>query len=256
MALESVLTQSDVDLEIIVVDDNPEGSAAATVKFLNSPRVRYIKNFPPSGGVPSSVRNRGWPLARGRFIHFLDDDDLVPQGHYAAARAAFNAHPEVGVVFGRVEPFGDVSADQMQHECEFFQGAAQRAAKCARFGPRWAFAGMMMFNGLLLVTGAGLVRRECVEQLDGFDPLMRIREDWDFYARAMRKFGAYFLDRVALRYRISKQSLLHYGLTLTEKDLDDLRQARERKREKYRAEYGTLEYVALKLFTKTVLELL
>jgi hypothetical protein len=195
-------------------------------------------------------------MARGRFTHFLDDDDMVPEGHYAAALAAFAERPNVGLVFGRIEPFGNAPEEQMRHEREFFAAAARRAALCGRFGSRWAFAGRMMFDGLLLVTGAGIIRRECVERLGGFDPQMRIREDWDFFARVMRHSGAFFLDRIALRYRISGQSLLHYSLDLSEADLQDLREARERKRTKYRAERGILEYVALKLFTKTVLAVL
>jgi hypothetical protein len=202
------------------------------------------------------VRNLGWPLAQGTFVHFLDDDDIVPENHYAAVKKAFLAHPEVGVVFGRVEPFGDAPEAQMQHEREFFDAAARRALISGRFGPKWAFTARMMFDGLLLVTGAGVVRRECVQLLGGFDPLMRVREDWDFYARAMRRFGAHFLDRVALRYRIGDRSLLHYSLDLTETDLGYLREARERKRAKYRAERGPLEYFAVKLFVKTILTIL
>ena len=255
-AIASVLAQSGVEVEVFVIDDSPEGSAQAFVEAYDDPRVHYVKNPNPSGGVPSLVRNLGWPLARGAFIHFLDDDDIVPEGHYAAVKTAFAAHPNVGVVFGRVEPFGDVPEEQMRHEQEFFAAAAERASKCGRFGPKWAFTGRMMFNGLLLVTGAGIVRRECVQSLGGFDPLMRVREDWDFYARAMRRFGVYFLNRIALKYRISNYSLLHYSLDLSERDLTQLREARERKRSKYRAECGAFEYFAVKLFTKTVLTFL
>jgi hypothetical protein len=72
----------------------------------------------------------------------------------------------------------------------------------------------------------------------------------------MRCFGARFLDRVALKYRISDRSLLHYSLELTEADLRYLSEARERKRAKYLAERGPLEYFAVKLFAKTILTIL
>jgi glycosyltransferase involved in cell wall biosynthesis len=256
LALASVLAQRGVHIEVFVVDDSPEGSAQDVVRMLRDPRVSYLRNLVPSGGVPSAVRNLGWPLARGAFVHFLDDDDIVPEDHYATVKTAFAEHPAVGVVFGRVDPFGNAPEEQMRHEREFFAAAAARAARCGRFGPKWAFTGRMMFDGLLLVTGAGVVRRECVTQLGGFDPQMRVREDWDFYARAMRRFGAHFLDRVALRYRIGNRSLLHYSLDLCESDLRCLREGRQRKRAKYRAERGLLEYIAVKLFTKTVLKIL
>ena len=68
--------------------------------------VRYQRNPHPTGGVPGVVRNLGWPQAQGRFVHFLDDDDIVPAGYYAAVGAAFAARPDIGLVFGRIEPFG------------------------------------------------------------------------------------------------------------------------------------------------------
>jgi glycosyltransferase involved in cell wall biosynthesis len=256
LAIASVLEQRGVTLEVLVVDDSPEGSAQTSIDAINDRRVIYLRMPEPTRGVPSRVRNQAWPLCKGSFVHFLDDDDIVPDGHYAAVKHDFATHPEVGMVFGRVEPFGDVAEEQMQHEREFFAAAARRAASCSRFGRRWGFTARMMFNGLLLVTGAGVIRRECVERLGGFDPQMRVREDWDFYARVMRRYGAVFVDRVALKYRIGSQSLLHYSLDLSERDLASLRDARERKRAKYRAEYGSIEYFAVKLFAKTALQIL
>ena len=89
-ALASVLSQTGVSLEVVVVDDSPEGSAQEVVGNAQDPRVRYLRNPEPTGGFPSVVRNLGWPLAHGAFVHFLDDDDLVPEGHYAAVKAAFS----------------------------------------------------------------------------------------------------------------------------------------------------------------------
>src|SRR5262245_23068129 len=82
-ALESVLAQ-DVRVEVVVVDDSPEQSARETVEGFGSIWVKYVANPHPSGGRPSRVRNLGWPLTRAPVLHFLDDDDLVPEGHYRA----------------------------------------------------------------------------------------------------------------------------------------------------------------------------
>ena len=95
-AVHSVLGQLEVTVEVIIVDDSPEGSACAVVKRLNDPRVTYFRTPKPTGGVPSVVRNLGFPHANGIFVHFLDDDDIVPSGHYGAVKEAFAAHPEGG----------------------------------------------------------------------------------------------------------------------------------------------------------------
>jgi glycosyltransferase involved in cell wall biosynthesis len=250
--LGSVLRQRGVTLEVLVVDDSPEGSAEAVVTACGDPRVSYLQTPAPSGGFPSAVRNFGWPMARGAVMHFLDDDDLVPDGHYAAVLPAFAEAGEIGVVFGRVEPFGEASASQMRHEHGFFRDAARRAAACRRFGRKLGFTAGMMFSSTLFVCGAALIRGDCVRRLGGFDGQIRLGEDIDFFGRAMRQFGARFIDRVALRYRIGSPSLMHAPV-LSEREIQQLRDGIQRMHRKYRAERGLGEFYAMKGFSRLVL---
>lgn len=69
-ALGSVFRQTVRDLEIVVVDD--AGSVPARVP--DDPRVRLVRRARRGG--PAAARNTGIEHARGRFICFLDDDDL------------------------------------------------------------------------------------------------------------------------------------------------------------------------------------
>ena len=253
-AVSSALSQVEVTVEIAVVDDSPEGSAREVVETINDRRVAYLKNPHPTGGIPSVVRNLAWPSAKGTFVHFLDDDDIVPDGHYAAVRDAFSKHPEVGIVFGRIEPFGNCPAAQLEHERRYFANAARRAAKCSRFGSRWAFAGQMLFCDPLLVCSASVLRRDCIEQLDGFDPEIRLMEDAEFHLRAIRKFGVYFMDRVAVRYRIGTPSLMH-SPNPSKSQLEFQRAGRRQMRTKYRERRGILEYLMLALFARILLNI-
>jgi glycosyltransferase involved in cell wall biosynthesis len=254
-SIRSVLGQRDVTLEVVVVDDSPEGSAAAVVQAIGDARITYLKNPYPSGGIPSLVRNLGWPLATGRFLHFLDDDDIVTDGHYAAVRDAFDRHPEAGLVFGRIEPFGSGPATQLQHETAYFARAARKAATSNRFGPRWAFTGHMLFDMALLVCSASVVRRECVVAVGGFDPAIRLMEDADFHVRVMRDHGAHFLDRTAIHYRIGSPSLMHTPNPPPEQLAQELA-GRRAMQAKYRARKGWLEFYLLALATRGVLRFL
>src|SRR5918911_2234415 len=76
-AVRSALGQPQVTVEVIVVDDSGDGSAEGPVASLGDERVRYVRRTTPSGGVPALARNEGWALASGRYVHFLDDDDLL-----------------------------------------------------------------------------------------------------------------------------------------------------------------------------------
>jgi glycosyltransferase involved in cell wall biosynthesis len=254
-AVSSVLRQREASVEIIVVDDSPEGSAEKAVRSLTDAHIAYIKNPHPTGGFPSVVRNIGWPAANGKFVHFLDDDDLIAEGYYAAVKRAFVARPDAGLVFGRVEPFGYGPAAQLDHERRYFCDAARKAALSSRFGPRFAFAGRMLFDKALLVCSASVIRHECLTQLGGFDPKIRLMEDADYHLRAIRQCGALFLDRTAIRYRIGSQSLMH-TVVPTQAQLEAQRLGHKQMQTKYRKQYGAVEFYALALFTRTLLKIL
>ena len=252
-AISSVLAQTGATFELFVVDDCPDGSARSAVEAFADPRISYERNPHPTGGVPSVVRNLAWPRAKGTFIHFLDDDDMVPEGHYAAVKEAFAAHPEAGMVFGRIEPFGACPPKQLAHEKRFFARAARNAGSAAVWGSKWAFVSRMLFGWPLLVCSAGVIRRDCVERIGGFDPTIHLLEDTDFYVRVMREAGAVFVDRVTLKYRIGYPSLLH-APSLSPETLALLGQGRRLLLDKYKRERGALEYFFLSLFARTLLK--
>lgn len=251
-AIASALGQREVSVEVFVIDDSPEGSAEVVVQGFEDPRLNYVKNPTPSGGVPSIVRNIGWPSARGKFIHFLDDDDIVVDGYYAAARAVFATDPSIGLIFGRIEPFAQRSSEQLEHEQRYFNEAARKAALSQRFGSRLAFVGRMLFDNALLVCSSSVIRRECVEAIGGFDPSIRLMEDADFHVRAMRAFGARFLERPAIRYRVGAPSLMHSPDPTTEQRKSEL-SGRRQMQASYRRRYGIVEFYALAFFARTIL---
>jgi glycosyltransferase involved in cell wall biosynthesis len=251
-ALASVFRQTGPTFEVFVVDDCPSGSARDVVEATGDPRVIYIQNPNPTGGFPSIVRNLAWPRASGKWVHFLDDDDLVPEGHYAAVKDAFERHPRVGLVFGEVAPFGDCPQQQLEHERTYFSKAARNARRCARFGRRLAFVGWTLFDSALLVCGAGVVRRECLASVGGFDPKMSLMEDTDFFCRVMRMFGVHFLDRVTLHYRIGSPSLMHAPIPPPEQ-IQAEREGARRCWENYRRDRGSVEFLALAALTRLFL---
>ena len=76
-AIRSALAQGEAVLEIIVVDDGSRDGSAEVVERMGEPKVRLIRQA--NGGV-SAARNRGIEEARGKFICFLDADDIYLDG--------------------------------------------------------------------------------------------------------------------------------------------------------------------------------
>jgi glycosyltransferase involved in cell wall biosynthesis len=246
-AVRSILDQRGVQVEVLVVDDCPDGSAEATVLGIGDPRVRYLRNPRPSNGRPAIPRNAGWPLTTGEIVHFADDDDLVPDGLYADALAEFRRFPDIGVVFGSIEAFGQPSKTLNDEQAQFAR-AARRASRLQRLGSARAFTASLLFLDLLFVGGSSLVRRRCLVALGGLPAATEIMEDVDFLVRATRLFGVRYLNRPSLYYRVGP-SMMH-----SQQDLGAaLRRSYIGMQTGYRERFGSFDFYVLKIAARTLL---
>lgn len=101
--LDSILSQGFRDFELLLVDDgSPDGSRAIAEQYVaRDSRVRLLTR--PNGGL-GAARNTGVRAARGRYLTFIDSDDLLPPGALGALVAQAD---ETGadIVAGAVERF-------------------------------------------------------------------------------------------------------------------------------------------------------
>lgn len=98
--VRSVLANDHPSFEVIVVDQNPDPSAAAALSAFSSD-ARYRLVHAPGRGQ-SRARNVGLRLARGPIVAYTDDDCTVPSHWLRAVAAAFEAAPEAAMVFSNV----------------------------------------------------------------------------------------------------------------------------------------------------------
>jgi len=101
----SVLTQRDVDVRLLIVDDcSTDETPAVTADIAdNDARVSVIRNDPNRGHIPSV--NRGLEQVETEYVLKLDADDLLTPGALARATALLEAHREVAFVYGRPKHF-------------------------------------------------------------------------------------------------------------------------------------------------------
>jgi GT2 family glycosyltransferase len=242
-AVRSALSQDGVAIEVRVIDDSPEGSAREVVESLRDPRVTYTKRPTPSLGRPAIVRNEAWPLARSRYVHFLDDDDIVVPGAYRAHVDALDKNIASSMSFGRIEPFGD-DPEAVTTERAFWQSGAERARRAARLG-RLVLVATMLFDRAIFQNSACMVRKSMLQETGGFDPLMPLQEDTELHARGTRLHGCVFIDRTVIRYRVNAKSLMRSG------DVQSLlTESYARMHQKYKSEHGRAEFMALKVFIR------
>src|SRR5215218_6482487 len=94
-AIESVLSQSYTNFEVIVVDDGSEDETArvASGYALEDPRVCLIRQ-----------QNRGLAEARGEYVVFLDSDDRLLGDALAVGVRELESHPRCAFVSGHYRP--------------------------------------------------------------------------------------------------------------------------------------------------------
>ena len=245
-ALQSILAQQ-VDLEVIVVDDSPDLSARPVAEAVAAQGVQYVAMDPPTGGKPSLVRNRGAQQARGRILHFLDDDDVVLPNAYAEVLATAQDRPSTGVFIGKVVPFGPDPA-VVERERRYFAESERRVRKAPE-SERWLTVNLLL-HATPMVNSAGFVRREAFDSVGGYDPEMPVNEDVEFYMRAVRRAGGFWMGREVVKYRVGNPSLMHGADGAGTGDSARLNQAYLRMHRKYRQEHGAAEFYALKVFDK------
>ena len=99
-AVESVLSQQDVGIHVVVVDDASTDDSLAVARTLASrdSRITVIANGTNRG--PVETFNTGLAACKGEFLVRLDADDLLTPGSLQRSVAVMRAFPSVGLVYG------------------------------------------------------------------------------------------------------------------------------------------------------------
>lgn len=174
-AVDSVLKQTLQDFELIVIDD---GSNDETAKALKKYEDRLLYRYQKNQGV-SRARNFGLKMARGKWIAFLDSDDLwLPEKLETQVRF-FSENP--GAVICQTEEIwirkGRRVNPQKKHQ---------------------KFSGDIFAPSLLLCLvspSAVMIQRDLFERVGYFDETLPACEDYDLWLRISSQFHVYLIDR-------------------------------------------------------------
>ena len=104
-AIDSILSQTFGDFELLILNDGSSDRSAAIVKSYQDPRIRLIENPTNLGLIPTL--NRGLQLARGMFIARMDCDDRSLPQRFVRQLEFLRAHPNVGICGAWMEAIGE-----------------------------------------------------------------------------------------------------------------------------------------------------
>lgn len=193
--IESMLAQRGVPgMEVIVVNDGSTDETAAIARSFGS-AVRVLDQS--KRGV-SSARNHGIRAARGEFIALVDHDDYWFPDKLAHQVAAFEARPEVDVVFTEFRRWYAQGPQSGFADPSVFADEAMLPGTDPEFSG-WIYHRMLLDSCVL--TSTALVRAQALAVAGGFDESLPFSEDWDLWMRVSRTSQFLKLREVSTLYR-------------------------------------------------------
>ena len=177
-SLESILAQTHPNVEIIVVDDGSTDDTESVVRK-TAPSAKYVR-IKNSG--PAAARNEGNRHARGKYLAFLDADDLWHPRKLELQVEYLERHPDIGAVFCMwCETFkgeSDIDWKGKQH----FEEPLGLSIVPERSG--WLYPDLLLDT--IIHTSSVILHKSLFEQLGGFNESLTIGEDYDLWIRLSR----------------------------------------------------------------------
>ena len=213
--IESVVTQTEQDFELIVVDDGSTDESPEIVEGYGERGVRLVRqeNF---GGAGGQARNTGMKVASGRWFAFLDADDMWLPGHLAELRRTIEEQPSARLMSTRpIELMEGVTIDHLPPEP---QGSSRRLINYF----------LEAANNIGVINcSSTAIHREVFERIGGFRNF-RSGPDLEYWVRVAMEFPIAVSTAVTSVYfrgnegNMERLARLHAGKSREISRLEDL----------------------------------
>jgi hypothetical protein len=199
-ALDSLLSQTLRDLELIVIDDaSRDDTPLVVAPYASDPRVRVVRHEQNQGHIASY--NEGLALARGEYVGILSADDYCLRPDALERQVAVFAHnPRVGMVYSAhmmLDPDGQLTT------------VAHGAADAVRSG--FDEFRSLLWGNYILHSGV-LLRREVQSALGPYDPQLPQSGDWDLWLRASAGYDVGYIAEPLYVYRLHRSNMQSRGI--------------------------------------------
>lgn len=184
-AIASILTQTYRNLEVIVVNDAGTGLEDRLLELPGSEKVTYVRCG--RNRERSHARNLGLKIATGKYVTYLDDDDLLYPHHVAT----LVRHLEQT---GLKVAYTDAHRAHTQRQGECLVVTRRDVPHSVDFDRDR----LLVYNYLPILTV--MHARECLETVGMFDESLRTHEDWELWIRLSRLFEFGHVPQVTCEY--------------------------------------------------------
>lgn len=177
-SLRSILAQTYRNFEIIVVDDGSSDDTEGVVRA-TAPDAVYVRI---NNSGPAAARNEGNTHASGKYLAFLDADDLWHPRKLELQVAYLERHPDIGIVFCMwCETVPGESVVDWEKKQRFREPIG---LKIMPEKSGWLYPDLLLDT--MIHTSSVLLRKLLFDELGGFDQSLTIGEDYDLWIRLSR----------------------------------------------------------------------
>ena len=205
-AINSVLSQTLTDLELIVVDDGSSDNSLAAIREFDDPRIRIIEQ--ENRGAHAAI-NRGIELAQGHYVAILNSDDAYSPDRLEKLIEALKANPAAGLAGSYIQVI-DTFGKRLgiKHANKDLEPWPLENPQLSFRNGDDLFAGLLTENHLA-TTSNFLFERSWYTRLGGFRAL-RYTHDWDFALRLTLAAGGKLciVEEPLLEYRIHERNTI------------------------------------------------
>ena len=193
-AVESVVGQTYSDWELIVVDDGSTDGGGEVVTAIADPRIRLVRQ--ENAGV-SAARNRGVALSseaafRSPYICFLDADDWWEPTFLEEMAGLIERYPDAGI-YGT----GYTIVDNRRHRTRPSPIGVEEGFTTGYFD---YFKAYTRSEAMPLWTGAVCIPKVIFDEAGGFNPRLRMAEDFDLWVRIVIRHRAALINKPLSNY--------------------------------------------------------
>ncbi len=215
--LKSLLEQKFKDFEIIIVNDGSTDKSLEIVKSLKTEKINLLNQ--QNQGV-AAARNNGVEVSKGKWIAFLDADDIWKPEHLQELKNCIDELPKAELVS---------NAYKIKLERSFIKTPVY--SKNLSEGINYIDNYLeYSFIDPLFWTSSIAVKKEIFEALEGFDEDLKTGEDLDFMIRFSQKYKIGYNPTHTITYnRITENNLSDAHTLLEKKKYIDKHQKEEGK---------------------------
>lgn len=197
-AIDSVRAQRLADWELLIVDDgSTDGSRPIMERYaaLDQGRIRVLSHPGGARRGAAASRNLAMKEARGRYLAFLDGDDLFLREKLAEEVVRLDAHPEAAMLYGpALWRWQDGRRADRVDRIGIEVGRVHRP-------PELVWRVLVERQGDVPCICAVLVRRQAALELGGFEERFRLYEDQTLWAKLFLRHGTLISPSVHSIYR-------------------------------------------------------